>query len=77
MLRGSRVSFNCTTDANPAANIYHFYFNGIRIGSDPSGVFNHTVQGDGVYTCVPINTVGTRDNATVDVIVVGEYVDFG
>jgi len=28
---------------------------------------------DGVYICGPVNTVGTGDNATVGVTVVGEF----
>ena len=75
VLRGSNVSFTCTTDANPPANMYHFYFKGSLIESSSSGVFNRTVENDGLFTCVPINTVGTGDNATVNVTVVGESVN--
>ena len=72
LLNGSDISLNCSTDANPVAHIYHFYSNDNRIGNSSSGVFNTTVMADGVYTCVPINTVGTGDNATVSITVVGE-----
>ena len=75
VLRGSNVSFTCTTDANPPANMYHFYFKGSLLESSSSGVFNRTVEDDGLFTCVPINTVGTGDNATVNVTVVGESVN--
>ena len=75
VLRGSNVSFTCTTDANPPASMYHFYFKGSLLGSNSSGVFNRTVEDDGLFTCVPINTVGTGDNATVKVTVVGESVN--
>ncbi|CAH3036901.1 unnamed protein product [Porites evermanni] len=36
VLRGSNVSFTCTTDANPPANMYHFYFKGSLIESNSS-----------------------------------------
>ena len=71
LLRDSIMSLNCKTNASPEAE-YHFYFNGKSIGNSTSGVFNVTVEGDGVYTCVPVNTVGTGDNATVSITVVGK-----
>lgn len=72
VLRGSSVSLNCATDASPPAYVYHFYFNGNFSGSISSGVFNHPVQEDGLFTCVPINSVGPGDSATLSVTVVGE-----
>ena len=72
VLHGTTVSLNCSTDANPPAHVYDFYFNDILIGNSSSGVFNVTVKADGVYTCVPINTVGTGHNATVSVTAVGK-----
>ena len=74
LLRGSGVSLNCSTDANPAAHLYYFYFIDTLIGNSSSGVFNVTVKADGVYTCVPINTVGTGNNATVSVTAVGKSI---
>ena len=74
VLRGSTVSLNCSTDANPDAHVYQFYLNDTKIGNSSSGVFNVTVKADGVYTCVPINTAGTGHNATVSVTAVGKSV---
>ena len=74
VLRGSTVSLNCSTNANPAAYVYRFYFNDAIIGNSSSGVFNITVDADGVYTCVPINEVGTGQNATVSITMVGKYI---
>lgn len=73
VLRDSILSLNCQTDASPEAR-YHFYFNGTSIGNSSSGMFNTTVIGDGVYTCVPVNTVRTGDNDTVRISVVGELI---
>ena len=73
VLQGSIMSFNCSTNANPPAHVYHFYLNQAPIGNSSTGVFSDTVEEDGVYTCVPINTVpGTGDNDTVSVTTVGE-----
>ena len=68
------MELTCRTDANPGAhNIYQFHLNGNLIGNSSSGVFNITVKADGEYTCVPINTVGTGDNASVNITAVGEF----
>ena len=76
VLWGSTVSLNCSTDANPAAYMYQFYFNDAIIGNRSSGLLNITVDADGVYTCVPINTVGTGHNATVSITMVGKSLIF-
>ena len=76
LLRGSNVSLNCSTDANPDAHMYQFYFNVAYIGNSSSGIFNVTVDADGVYTCVPINIVGTRHNASVSFTAVGKLVKY-
>ena len=67
----SIMSLNCETDVSFQAE-YHFYFNDKSIGTSTSGVFNVTVEADGVYTCVPVNTVGKGDNASVSITVVGK-----
>ena len=75
VLRGKTLSLICSTDANPLNSVtYHFYFNDSYIRNSSSGVFNVTVEADGLYTCVPINTVGTGQNATVSVNAVGKSV---
>ena len=76
VLWGSTVSLNCSTDANPAAYRYQFYFNDAIIGNHSSGLLNITVDADGGYTCVPINTVGTGHNATVSITMVGKSLIF-
>ena len=77
ILRGAALSLNCTEDANPDAHIYHLYLNDNLIDNSSSGVFSTTVMADGVYTCVPINTIGTGDIATVNVTSVGRYNEIG
>ncbi|XP_027049333.1 limbic system-associated membrane protein-like [Pocillopora damicornis] len=72
VLRNSSLVLSCRTDANPAAHIYNFYFNGTFIGVNNLGRYLVAVQADGEYTCVPLNTVGIGDNATFTVIAVGK-----
>ena len=72
LLRDSSMSVKCSTDANPEDLEYQLYFKGLFIDKSSSGLFNITAIEDGVYTCVPINKVGTGDNATVSITVVGE-----
>ena len=66
------MSLNCSTDANPDVHVYQFYFNDAYIGNNSSGMFNVTVDADGVYSCVPVNTVGTSHNASVSFTTVGK-----
>ena len=73
VLRDTVVLLNCSTDANPDAHNSLFYFNGNLIGNSSSGVFIIRVKEDGVYTCVPVNTVGTGRNATVNLMAIGKH----
>ena len=75
VLRGNTVSLICSTEANPNAHVYQFYVNGILIGNSSSGMLSVTVEEDGVHTCVPINTVGTGHNTSINITAVGESVD--
>ena len=70
LLNSSLILF-CVTTATPPA-LYLLYFHENYIGNSSSGEFNVTVEGDGVYTCVPINRIGTGTNDTLNIIAVGE-----
>ena len=72
LLAGSKLSLMCSTDANPEAYLYYWYFNNASIGNSISGVYSVTVKNDGKYTCVPVNTVGSGDTAIISVIVLGK-----
>ena len=76
VLHSSTVTLNCSTDANPAAYVYQFYFNDSFISNSSSGLLNITVDADGVYTCVPMNKVGTGHNANVSITMVGKSLIF-
>ena len=71
VLLKSSLTLLCVTNSNPPA-LYHLYSGESYLGNSSSGEFNLIVEGDGVYTCVPINTVGTGNNDTLNIIVVGE-----
>ena len=70
LMNNSLILF-CVTNANPPA-LYHLYFNESCVGNSSSGKFNITVKGDGVYTCAPINRIGTGSNDTLNIIAVGK-----
>ena len=74
MLRGKILSIICRADANPAAHEYQYYVNDILIGNSSDGVLNITINVDGSYTCLPINSLGSGHNTTVNVTVVGKSV---
>lgn len=67
------LSLNCSADANPLVYMYQFHLNDTIIGNSSSGVFNITVDADGVYTCVLVNKVSTGQIAMVRVTTVGEF----
>ena len=71
MLRRSHLSLTCQTDGTPEDK-FHLYFNGRLIKTSGSGIFHVSVMSDGSYTCVPINKVGARKNASVIVAAVGK-----
>ena len=74
VLRGKILSIICRADANPAAHEYQYYVNDILIGNSSDGVLNITVNVDGSYTCLPINSLGSGHITTVNVTVVGKSV---
>ncbi|XP_066025253.1 LOW QUALITY PROTEIN: fibroblast growth factor receptor 2 [Pocillopora verrucosa] len=69
---GSVLYEKCSTDARPDPHIFLLYFNRNFISNSSSGEFNVTVYSDGVYTCAPINTVGSGDNASFSVTIFGK-----
>ena len=71
VLFNSNLTLLCVTNAIPPA-LYRLYFNENYIGNSNSGEFNITVEGDGAYTCVPVNTIGTGNNDTLNITAVGE-----
>ena len=72
VLHNTVMMLNCSTDANPDAHTYHFYFNGNLTDNSSSGVFNISVKEDGEYTCVSVNSLGAGSNASVSITSVGE-----
>lgn len=65
VIANTTVTLRCITNASPPP-LYHFYFNERYIGNSSSGEFNLSVKSDGACTCVPINSLGTGSNATLN-----------
>ena len=74
ILRGDSLMLNCSVDANPTVDIYFLYFNGYQISNSSQGVFHVTVKADSVYTCVPLNIVGSGDKGNITIIVIGKFI---
>ena len=72
VLAGGSLFLNCTSDANPAVRVFQLIFDSILIATSSSGMFSVTVRKAGIYTCIPVNEVGSGDSATVKVTVLGK-----
>ena len=71
VLKGTRVTFNCTTDAYPAAS-YMLYNNRRLLESNSSGIFSTNITEGGNYTCTAVNAAGTGQSAAIAIALVGE-----
>ena len=71
-LKNSNVTFACTSEGSPPPHEYRFYHKGNFLGSSSSGTFQTLVTQSGLYSCVPVNTVGVGENRSVTINVVGE-----
>lgn len=63
------------TDANPPASQYQLYRDGVYLRTSLTGI--HVIQkaryfDAGTYLCVPLNSLGTGTNSSVQVYVNGE-----
>ena len=68
---GSFVTFNCTTHARPDPDGYKFYRGQELLSSSGSGVFDLWLQHSGLYSCLPFNSAGDGDQASLKIIVDG------
>ena len=71
--RGDVISINCSAEAFPSEISYQLVENDIAI-LDASGIWSRTLDTAGMFTykCVPNNTLGTGENATVTITVNGK-----
>lgn len=70
-----RIALSCVTDANPPPSQYQLYHDGVYLRSSLTGI--HVIQkaryfDAGTYLCVPLNSLGTGTNSSVQVYVNGE-----
>lgn len=68
---GSFVTFNCTTHARPDPDGYKFYRGQELLSSSGSGLFDLRLQRSGLYSCLPFNSAGDGDQASLKIIVDG------
>lgn len=68
---GSFVTFNCTTHARPDPDGYKFYRGQELLSGNGSGVFDFRLQRSGLYSCLPFNSAGDGDQASLKIIVDG------
>ena len=68
---GSFVTLNCTTHARPDPDGYKFYRGQELLSSNGSGVFDLRLQRSGLYSCLPFNSAGDGDQASLKIIVDG------
>ena len=71
--RGDVISINCSADAVPSEISYQLLENDVAI-LDASGRWDRPLTTEGMFTykCVPNNTLGTGENASVTVTVNGK-----
>ncbi|XP_031568095.1 immunoglobulin superfamily member 10-like [Actinia tenebrosa] len=68
VILGRKLVLNCTSSALPKANQFHFYRNGSFLKNVTDGLLsvdNITSTKSGEYKCIPSNTLGDGDPATV------------
>ncbi|XP_078354327.1 uncharacterized protein LOC144638916 [Oculina patagonica] len=76
-VRGNgRIVLTCVTDANPPPSQYQFYRDGVHLRSSITGI--HVIQkarhyDAGKYLCVPVNSIGTGANSSLQVYVKGAF----
>ena len=74
----SSVKFNCTADSRPAVDEYRFYRDESLLGSNNTGIYHLQLQRSGLYSCVPVNSAGSGEKATLYIDVKGKtfVIDF-
>jgi len=76
VVRGNgRIALSCMTDANPPPSLYQFYRDGVYLRTSLTGVYviqRARYYDAGRYLCVPLNSLGTGSNSSVNVYVNGE-----
>lgn len=71
----SSIILTCTANANPPVTAYNIYHNGILVSNSSTGVHNITralAEHNGSYACIPYNSFGPGERATLNVTFVGK-----
>ena len=72
VVQNSFVTFSCTSKASPPPHEHRFYHNDNLLGTNSSETYKTQVSESGLYSCVPVNTVGFGVSDTVNITVVGK-----
>ena len=68
---GISIELTCTTHAHPAADGFKFYRDEDLLGSNSTGLYNLKLERSAVYSCVPFNSIGDGERATLQINVMG------
>ena len=68
----SSVKFNGTADSRPAVDEYRFYRDQSLLGSNSTGIYHLQLRRSGSYSCVPVNSAGSGEKATLYIAVKGK-----
>ena len=68
----SSVKFKCTADSRPAVDEYRFYRDQSLLGSNSTGIYHLQLRRSGSYSCVPVNSAGSGEKATLYIAVKGK-----
>ena len=75
VIGNDRIALSCVTDANPPPRQYQFYRDGVHLRTSLTGILviqKARYYDAGTYLCVPLNSLGTGTNGSVQVVVSGE-----
>ncbi|XP_074608784.1 hemicentin-1-like [Acropora palmata] len=64
---GISIELTCTTHAHPGADEFKFYRDEDLLGSNSVGFYNLTLERSAVYSCLPFNSIGDGERASLQI----------
>lgn len=71
---GISIELTCTTHAHPGADGFKFYRDDVLLGSNSIGFYNLTLERSAVYSCLPFNSIGDGERASLQINVMGKLI---